>query len=506
MDTLAINPSGGLTYVLSHREALAKYAVTGTLQNTVFMTNKPVAPEILKYAKAVNDPKFVASVALYSRKYGRMRDMSVLLVAWLSTLEDKTWFNKAFDQVVDNVGQLRKFVGVIRSGVVGRKSLGHAPKRAIQRFFDRTTASKLFWQARGTKPSIADVIKLSHPKPNTSTKDALFAYFLGKECNFIDLPEQVQAFENFKTNTSGPIPNVPFERLTSLNLSNTQWKAVFNNMTWNQIRKNVNTAIRKGLFEESAFITQMANRIKDPNGITKSTALPMSLMASIDALDSNTPLPIQNAMKASLNVSVANAPTIKGNVAIIVDVSGSMGQAANGRDGYISGSTSCVEAAAFFAAAIGQNVDGHCVIVPVDTRVRAIIPSTEIKDTWMFANKLARYGGGGTNLGIAMQTVATLNPSPDLVIMTSDNESWADANTYHNSTIAHKEFQTILNKNEKAKLVCWNIVPNNLSQVPSSDTTMNIGGFTDVVFELITIFHETKGAHSWVSLIEDVGF
>jgi hypothetical protein len=60
---------------------------------------------------------------------------------------------------------LRNFVQVLRSGVLGRKSLGTAPKRLVQRWLDGRTVAQLMNDAVGQSPSLADIIKMVHPRP-----------------------------------------------------------------------------------------------------------------------------------------------------------------------------------------------------------------------------------------------------------------------------------------------------------------------------------------------------
>lgn len=70
---------------------------------------------------------FVAKTAIYARERGHMKDMPALLLASLAT-RDVAVFARAFPRVVDNGKMLRNVV-ILRSGQVGRKSLGSRPKK-----------------------------------------------------------------------------------------------------------------------------------------------------------------------------------------------------------------------------------------------------------------------------------------------------------------------------------------------------------------------------------------
>ena len=46
------------------------------------------------------------------------------------------------------------------------------------------------------------------------------------------------------------MPDVPFEMLTALELTKEHWTAIARTMTWTQTRMNLNTLLRKGVFED----------------------------------------------------------------------------------------------------------------------------------------------------------------------------------------------------------------------------------------------------------------
>lgn len=59
-----------------------------------------------------------------------------------------------------------------------------------------------------------------HPKPTETWRAAWFAWLIGREYRFEDLPPITQSFELYKQNRSGSLPDVPFQMLTSLDLDN----------------------------------------------------------------------------------------------------------------------------------------------------------------------------------------------------------------------------------------------------------------------------------------------
>lgn len=62
-----------------------------------------------------------------------MKDLPALLLAVLS-VKDPGLMAKVFERVVDSPKMLRNFVQIMRSGAVGRKSLGSLPKRLVEQW------------------------------------------------------------------------------------------------------------------------------------------------------------------------------------------------------------------------------------------------------------------------------------------------------------------------------------------------------------------------------------
>lgn len=89
---------------------------------------------------------------------------------------DPALFRAVFGRVVDTGKMLRSFVQVVRSGRTGRKSLGLAPKAMVQAWLSDASDRALLHTAVGNDPSLADVIRMVHPKPESPEREALFAW------------------------------------------------------------------------------------------------------------------------------------------------------------------------------------------------------------------------------------------------------------------------------------------------------------------------------------------
>jgi 60 kDa SS-A/Ro ribonucleoprotein len=198
--TDAVNEAGGTAYEFSAKHKLAQYAATGCLNNTFYVSAEDQLATILELCGA-NEPEYIAQVALFARAKGYMKDMPALLCAVLS-VRSPGLLAEIFDRVIDSPKMLRNFVQIMRSGVVGRKSLGTLPKRLILQWLENRTDEQLFSGSVGNDPSLADVIKMVHPKPKDASREALYAYLIGRSFNEEALPEIVKQYEAFKRNTN----------------------------------------------------------------------------------------------------------------------------------------------------------------------------------------------------------------------------------------------------------------------------------------------------------------
>src|SRR5881392_2601643 len=175
--TDAVNEERAPAYALSPKHQLAQYAATGCLNATFYATADEQLAKVLELCADI-DAEFIAKTAVFCRERGFMKDMPALLCAVLS-VKDRDLLNVVFPRVIDNAKMLRNFVQIMRSGAVGRKSLGSLPKRLVREWFEKRSAEQIFKQSVGQTPSIADILKMVHPKPTDAEREALFGYFIG---------------------------------------------------------------------------------------------------------------------------------------------------------------------------------------------------------------------------------------------------------------------------------------------------------------------------------------
>jgi 60 kDa SS-A/Ro ribonucleoprotein len=173
--------------------------------------------------------------------------------------------------------------------------------------------------------------------------------------------------------------------------------------------------------------------------------------------------------------------------------------------GYRKGATTavrCVDVAALVAAAVLRK-NPSAEVIPFEDRVVTL--RLNPRDSVMTnARKLGGIGGGGTNCSAPLRLLNERRASGDLVIFVSDNQSWVDAATGLGTGMMH-EWADFKRRNPSARLVCIDVQPYGTAQAAGGADVLNIGGFSDNVFNVVSEFAAGRlGPDRWVGLVEQV--
>ena len=199
---------------------------------------------------------------------------------------------------------------------------------------------------------------------------------------------------------------------------------------------------------------------------------------------------VQSALSRAAEFACGNVPALPGPVVIGLDVSGSMASPVTGAHGRGATSTlRCVDAAALFAAAVLRRNPGS-VVIPFDTRAYAadIDPHTPVLE---LADRLARYGGGGTDCArpLAEANRRLTGRAFAGCVLVSDTESWVGAGRRGATAVltAWERFAAAQRRHgvEAPKLVCIDVQPSATAQAPERADVLNVGGFSDAVFDAV---------------------
>lgn len=536
------NEAGGRAYQFSDKHALAQLAATGCLNSTFYASDEQQLEAIIKLCETV-EPEFIARTALFAREKAFMKDMPALLCAVLS-VKSPGLMVEIFDRVIDSPKMLRNFVQIMRSGVVGRKSLGTLPKRMILQWLESRSDEQLFNGSVGNSPSLADIIKMVHPKPRDERRRALLGYLIGRpprssarqseaaedsnvvtdstsdqprsgeRCyDFDQLPGIVQEFEIFKGivgKDGGSLetpPDVPFQMLTALPLSTAQWKTIARHASWQMTRMNLNTFARHGVLEDGSIVQLIAERLRNEQLIEKAKVFPYQLMVAYLNAGADVPLVIREALQDAMEIAIRNVPQISGKVFVLPDISGSMHSAITGQRVGATSKVRCIDVAALIAAAMLRK-NSTAEVIPFESDV-VQCPLNPRDSVMTNAQKLASLPCGGTNCSAPLRHLNERAAKGDLVVYVSDNESWMDSPIHGRfgggATETMKQWSLFKARNPNARLICIDIQPYVTTQSKEQPDITNVGGFSDQVFLLIAdVANGHGGQDHWVKVIEAV--
>jgi len=161
-----------------------------------------------------------------------------------------------------------------------------------------------------------------------------------------------------------------------------------------------------------------------------------------------------------------------------------------------------------------QKTNPECKLIGWASNVDEV--SLNPKDSLMtnagkFAQAANRFGGG-TNAQLALQLLNSQQWSGDVVIYVSDNQSWMRTNLQgqygyfpslgSGTGMAH-EWAGFKKRNKNAKLICVDIQPYCDAQVSGGKDVLNIGGFSDEIWTVISDFVH-KGGVDFVKAVQAV--
>ncbi len=509
-----VNEAGGRAYALEPKHALAQVAATGTFGNAFYSTATTQLDEVLTLIDEVNDNQYLAKLALYAREKAFMKDMPAALLVALS-VRDTELMHRVFERVIDNGRVLRTVFQMIRSGQFKSKSgtvrtgLSSSVQRAFQRWLNNASVGKLLSASIGNDPSLRDILRMARPTPKDDARRAMFGWLTDKTvekwapATEADLPAEVQSLIAYRNSESeeaqaliaGGLEGVRWDLLSDAAKGPTVWAALARKMGPQALRMNLNTLLRHDVLATSAMVDYVADRIADESEIRRSKQFPYQYFAAYLNADDNVPQKIKTALHKAAEIACGNVPELPGPVVIGLDTSGSMSCAVTGNRG--RGATSklrCIDVAALFAAAVlRRNPDS--VVIPFDTRAYdvRIDPNDSILS---IAERLSKYGGGGTNCALPLEAANVLHRERKFagVVLVSDNESWVGTGR-HGSTGVMTAWETFVAHQRKLagsaaapKLVCIDLQPYQTVQACERADIMNIGGFSDSVFNVISAF------------------
>jgi 60 kDa SS-A/Ro ribonucleoprotein len=173
---------GGVAWKMDFKETVAEFFSLGLLNGMFYQSQEEVLRDAAEiFTKALAEcPEFATKAAVYGRTKNALKLAPLIWGAYLSTLEDKTLFNRAFPHLTNNVNLLRDFMEICRKTPI-RKGLGRSVKRAVnKRLFELASD----YSVSRNKNAVAEIAKVTRPAFNDERFQNYMRYTAKDELSF----------------------------------------------------------------------------------------------------------------------------------------------------------------------------------------------------------------------------------------------------------------------------------------------------------------------------------
>ena len=514
------NRAGGQSYWRSLKEQVIQVLTTGTLGDTYYCTGQQLAQEAVEVLLKAREecPDFFARALVYARNVGMMKTLPVLgLVVLSGGRKNRKLTEAVFDQVVRIPDDLRAFVALCRTkSVPGRDGFGGYVVQLVRRKLTQMSEYHVLKYGSSASDTITlcDILRLSHAKPIDPAQSERFAWLVnGDNALGTDptLNPQIQALASLKRAVTEDEKlnliregKLPFEVVvpTLQGTSPKIWEALLYNAPYMNLLWSLATFARHGVFQSEANVRYAVQRLINPQAVERSRVLPFRFFNAwkVYSESEGSRMEIADALRQAMELSFVNMPTLgERTVAIGADTSGSMCGTYSERS-----STRFIDIAGIFTGALLKRIEGRAIALPFDTEVHVPNQLSARDDILVTAEKLSRYGGGGTAVGSPIEHLLRSNSKVDVFVGITDSEDWAYGRGYRCSGSFYElwlRYREVVNPDAKAFLVT--IAPYRDALVPDGVEGVHfISGWSDRVLNYIGLTLE--GGENQIQAIEQM--
>lgn len=543
----SVNFMGEKAFLLKPKEEFVSSIMTTFLskEGSYYESSNEEVKRILSLLDKI-DPLFACKAAIYVRENGNMRSISHLLGAALAKYISgqeyaKRFYNKLIVRPDDMSEIVSAYANLNGMGLNDLKKIPNSMKKGFKEALEGLDAYRIDKYKMKTRSfSLVDLVRLFHPKATQKNAEAYKRLIEGK--SLADLydskileKEMTKAGQKTKDMTEKDKVEAKKEAIT----------AVINNVKGMPVM-NLLRNLRNILFYAPDKVTEACEQLTIKDKIMNSRLLPFRFATAYSEIEklsyyteiSSTKSSIQfedekssslcsenefrrnkemvlNAIEKALEISCLNIPKLEGNVAVLVDDSGSMRGDAGGSSrvsAFSKTSTSMI--AHLFASMVMYRQDNvylglfgdKLINVPVKRDMR-LLDYTK----WTFEK--GGECGGATETGIYdfIRQVVKEKKKIDNVIVFSDCQigsysgftAWFGNDSSDRGKHFHELFKEFRKINPNANFIVVNLRQSGSTSVfDKSQRILNIAGWSDKIFDVIT--SQCKGWDAMIKEIESI--
>lgn len=497
------NTQGYPAFTRPIEERFLQALLTNTLGQTFYASVR----ELLAEAEAVHaemiakDPAFAARAISFARNRGFMRTQPIFALSMLAKSEG-THFERAFMEIIRTPTDLADFTTIMKSkrnGEGGRRVKRVAGKWLVENLSEYWAIK--YGADKDGGYSLRDLLQVYHPQ--AGRRLPLFDYIMGRfkfetrqegEKVHLDVHgegmfdlEKVAAHEALKhaqtdaqkiaAITRGRLPH---EVVTPHASSPAVWEALVPQMPIFALVKNLATIERHGIMDKVR--DHVVGLLSNAEAVKKSKILPFRF---VEAEKHVSDARVKDALRDAVELSFENVPDVPGRTAVMLDISGSMGDSATG-----SGGPSRLDVGALFAVTLMKKAGGNGKMFLFDTRLMNFAVS--MRDSVLTQARNIRPAGG-TDTSLPVEYIRANKEKYDNIILITDEQQ--NAGTPFIDVLSRYRREV----NAKVKTFILDVAPYQGSLAPSDPLTWYLYGFSDQALSFISM-----AAKGWGGVVEEI--
>jgi hypothetical protein len=334
---------------------------------------------------------------------------------------------------------------------------------------------------------MADVIELTHPRPETDWQSDLFRFaiedrhgratFEGKNLPSLQARSACKTRADWLSELVAGNPTVSWENVSSAGggkMTAEEWLACFDHMGYMAKLRNLRNLDMAGV--SVADKRKIGESLANPEAVAKSRQLPMRFLSAYKAVQNDV---WASYLSEALDNSLANVPTVKGKWLVLVDASGSMSSAMSDKSGM-----NYYEAATVFAAAFAKA--NNAVIRTYSGGLSKTYVPSKAKSTLQVVNDLGKrefWFGGGTATARSLAQAYAEGDFDHVLLLTDEQYNWGGSPS--------------ASVPKSVPLYTFNLAGYKASQNEMDLNRVTIGGLSDAAFTMIATIEGLKQKWPW---------
>lgn len=538
------NFMGENAFKMGDKEELISTVMTTFLQNEYYETEKDKVARIQEILKKV-DPLFAAKLAIYARNEGNLRSVTHLIAAdiakYASSME---WAKRFYNKIVvrpDDMSEIVSAYAHINCMEQDNiKKIPNAIKRGFKAALERLDAYQLDkYKMKNRSVSMIDLIRLFHPKGTQKNAEAFKRLVNGESLD--DLYE-TKILEKQMTKAGQVTKDATMEEKAEAKRE--AITEVLDNISGMPIM-NLIRNLRNILLYAPDKVDEACRQIRIKEKVLKSRLLPFRFASAYGEIEKMTytsesrssssitfesdikkvsissqefshyKKKILDALEDAINYSVMNIPELQGNVAVLIDHSGSV-RGDSGGSSLVSAfsKTNSAMIGNLFGSMMAYRQDNVYVGLFGDRLIN--VPMDRKKPLLKFNKESYNMGsrcGGGTETGIYefMRECVNEKKKVDNVVVFSDCQignggsftNWYGASGKDRGGHFHELFKEFKKINPMCNWIVVNLRQSGGTSVfDKSQRILNIAGWSDKIFDLIKT--QCKGFDAMINEVEAI--